>query len=268
MTPIIPRGDRPWQRDPGHIHDVPEPPFEGEVPEELQGEPLGDTSITAEQAAAEERQPHGEPAPVADPSEVEVPEELAREIRRAMARYPQKRSAAIPALWAVQRRYGWCSPEGIDQAAAVMGVTPGYLQSVASFYDLFHLEPTGEHQVLICTNISCWLRGADDLLEAFLEASRDKVAKPGAPEPRTPGREAEDVRVDGEAEDMGVDDVYVRGFECLGACDIAPMASIDARYYGPLADDDAAAVIRQLRTGEEVLPDKRLEDRPAAGAEG
>ena len=81
-----------------------------------------------------------------------------------MKRYPQKRSAAIPALWAVQRRYGWCTPEGIEQAAAVMGVTPGYLESVASFYDLFRLEPEGEHQVLVCTNISCWLRGADDLL--------------------------------------------------------------------------------------------------------
>ena len=59
-----------------------------------------------------------------------------------MARYPQIRSASIPALWAVQRHYGWCSPEGIRQAAAVMGLTPAYLESVASFYDLFRLEPT------------------------------------------------------------------------------------------------------------------------------
>jgi NADH-quinone oxidoreductase subunit E len=235
VTPIIPGDRAPWQADPGHIQDVPEPPWEDEVPAEIQGEPLADASITAEQAATEAREPHGEPAPVPDPSEVEVPEELASEIRRAMARYPRKRSAAIPALWAVQRRYGWCTPEGIDQAAAVMEVTPGYLQSVASFYDLFHLEPTAEHQVLVCTNISCWLRGADDLLEAFLEAAGD--------------------------------DFHVRGFECLGACDIAPMASIDERYYGPLADADAAEVIRQLRAGEEVLPEKRLEDRPAAGGE-
>ena len=128
-----------------------------------------------------------------------------------MKRYPQKRSAAIPALWAVQRRYGWCTPEGIEQAAAVMGVTPGYLESVASFYDLFRLEPEGEHQVLVCTNISCWLRGADRLLEAFGEAA---------------GVEGQGTSEDGK--------VFVRGFECLGACDIAPMASIDERYYGPL----------------------------------
>ena len=148
------------------------------------------------QAATEEREPHGEPAPVPEPSEVEVPRALAQEIRRAMKRYPRERSAAIPALWAVQRRYGWCSPEGIEQAAAVMGVTPGYLESVASFYDLFHLEPQGEHQILVCTNISCWLRGADSLLDSFAKAAGTE-----------PGGSSEDGKL------------FVRGFECIGACD-------------------------------------------------
>ena len=177
-----------------------------------------------------------------EPSEVEVPRALAQEIRRAMKRYPRERSAAIPALWAVQRRYGWCSPEGIEQAAAVMGVTPGYLESVASFYDLFHLEPQGEHQVLVCTNISCWLRGADSLLDSFAKAAGTE-----------PGGSSEDGKL------------FVRGFECLGACDVAPMASIDERYYGPLTDEDAVDAIEQLRTRKEVLPRKRLEDRGAAG---
>jgi NADH-quinone oxidoreductase subunit E len=194
------------------------------------------------QATTEEREPHGEPAPVPEPSEVEVPRELAEQIRRAMKRYPRKRSAAIPALWAIQRWYGWCTPEGIRQAAAVMGVTPGYLESVASFYDLFRLEPQGEHQVLVCTNISCWLRGADRLLDAFSE---------------TAGIDGQGTSEDGK--------VFIRGFECLGACDIAPMASIDERYYGPLAEEDAGVAVEQLRTGSEVLPEKRLEDRKAAG---
>src|SRR5262249_23862437 len=153
------------------------------------------------QAAEEQREPHGEPAPVPEPADVEVPDGLAREIRRAMKRYPYRRSAAIPALWAVQRRYGWCSPEGIHPAAAVMKVTPAYLESVASFYDLFRLEPTGTHQVLVCTNISCWLRGADRLLDSFKEAA---------------GVDGGGTSADGE--------FHVRRFECLGACDIAPMA--------------------------------------------
>ena len=253
MSPLLPKGDRPWQTDPGHIHDVPEPPPMPDEQDKL-GVELPPHEIEALRAAGEARGPEGDPAPVPDLSEVKVPRALAQEIRRALKRYPQKRSASIPALWAVQRRYGWCTPEGIEQAAAVMGVTPGYLQSVASFYDLFHLEPQGEHQVLVCTNISCWLRGADDILSAFKEAA-NKVPTPSATPPGTPGREAEEVP----------EDVFVRGFECLGACDIAPMASIDERYYGPLEEGDAAAVLEQLRSGKPVLPDKRLEQRGAAG---
>ena len=242
MTPLLPKGDKPWQIDPGHIHDVPEPP---PMPDEQEtvGTELPPHEVEVIRVTHEAKEPEGEPAPVPEPSEVEVPRALAQEIRRAMKRYPQKRSASIPALWAVQRRYGWCSPEGIRQAAAVMGVTPAHLQAIASFYDLFRLEPHGEHQVLVCTNITCWLRGADALLDSFVEAS-------GA---EGPGHTSPD------------GDVFVRAFECLGACDIAPMASIDERYYGPLEDGDAATILEQLRAGGDVLPDKRLEDRGAAG---
>jgi NADH:ubiquinone oxidoreductase subunit E len=165
----------------------------------------------------------------------DCPNELREEIERRMAMYPDKRSASIPALWAVQRLYGWCSPEGIRQAAAVMDVTPAYLESVASFYDLLHTEPVGSHKVLVCTNISCWMRGGDELLDAFREAA------------------------DGD------EDLYVTGFECLGACDLAPMASIDERYYGPLEPVDAATAVERLRAGEAPLPDKALELRKAAG---
>ena len=80
-----------------------------------------------------------------------------------MARYPDRRSAALPALAAAQRVHGWCSPEAIEQVACVMRLTPAYLSSVATFYDMFELEPVGRHSVYVCTNISCSLRGADEL---------------------------------------------------------------------------------------------------------
>jgi NADH-quinone oxidoreductase subunit E len=264
VSPLVPKRERPWTADPGHIHDAPEPP---PMPDEQErvGVDIPPEEIEVIQASTEEREPHGEAAPVPEPSQVEVPRSLAQEIRRAMNRYPEKRSAAMPALWAIQRRYGWCSPEGIEQAAAVMGVTPGYLESVATFYDLFHMEPHGEHQVLVCTNISCWLRGADRLLEAFKEA-RDRVAKPKASAPGTPrAGSARTTAALSEAEDVP-DDVFVEGFECMGACDIAPMASIDERYYGPLEEDDAVTAVEQLRkNSKDVLPEKRLQDRGAAG---
>ena len=176
-------------------------------------------------------------ADVPELHEVDVPDDLREQIETAMSKYPQIRSASIPALWAVQRRYGWCSPEGMREAAAVMGVSPAYLESVASFYDLFATEPVGKHRVLVCTNISCWMNGGDELLDAFKGAAGD----------------------DGE--------FHVTGFECLGACDIAPMASLDETYYGPLEPGDAATAIDQLRAGEDVLPDKALAKRPLAGGE-
>jgi NADH:ubiquinone oxidoreductase subunit E len=180
--------------------------------------------------------------------EVDVPDDLRAELEAAMARYPEVRSASIPALWAIQRRYGWCSPEGIRQAAAVMGLTPADLQAVASFYDLFHLFPSARHRVLVCTNISCWLRGGDELLESFCEAA---------------GCDAHAAGHGGSSSADG--DLFVTGFECLGACDIAPMASIDERYYGPLDADDARAAIERLRTGDEPSQEKALARRPLAG---
>jgi NADH-quinone oxidoreductase subunit E len=167
--------------------------------------------------------------------EVDCPDELREHIEELMSRYPDRHSASIPALWAVQRRYGWCTPEGIRQAAAVMRVTPAYLESVASFYDLLHTEPVGSHKVAVCTNISCWMRGGDELLDAFRAATE------------------------------GQEEIFVTGFECLGACDIAPMASIDERYFGPLEPAEARTAIDQLLAGEDVLPGKALERRPLAG---
>jgi NADH-quinone oxidoreductase subunit E len=168
--------------------------------------------------------------------EVGCPAELRERIETLMGRYPDRKSASIPALWAVQERYGWCTPGGIRQAAAVMRVTPAYLESVASFYDLLHTTPVGTHRIEVCTNISCWMRGADRLLDAFVEAA---------------GEDSENF--------------FVTGFECLGACDIAPMASIDQRYYGPLEAAEAGVAIDQIKAGEEVLPAKALAKRGLAG---
>jgi NADH-quinone oxidoreductase subunit E len=180
--------------------------------------------------------------------EVDVPAELRERIETAMSKYPQLRSAAIPALWAVQLHHGWCSPDGIRQAAAVMGVTPGYLQSVASFYDLLATSPVGRHRVLVCHNISCWMNGGDELLSSFCEAT---------------GAELHDAEHHGASSPDG--EFFVKGFECLGACDIAPMASLDGRYYGPLSGDDVVAAVEALRAGEDPIPEKAIARRPAAG---
>jgi NADH:ubiquinone oxidoreductase subunit E len=199
-------------------------------------EAAGPHSLPVDPALVEGRVPDRSPEEVPALHEVDCPDELRERIEQLMSRYPDRRSASIPALWAVQRRYGWCTPDGIRQAAAVMRVTPAYLESVASFYDLLHTEPVGAHRVAVCTNISCWMRGGDELLDAFREAAGEDP------------------------------DFHVTGFECLGACDIAPMASIGERYFGPLEAAEARTAVEQLREGAEVLPEKALERRPLPGA--
>jgi NADH:ubiquinone oxidoreductase subunit E len=173
-----------------------------------------------------------DPATIPDPAAVEVPEDLRREIEDYMARYPDYHSAAIPALMAAQRRHGWCSDEAIKQVAAVMQVTPAYLSGVATFYDMLRTKPTGSRYVYVCTSVACHLRNAVEVHEAIREA----------------------------AEIIGVEDVEIREFECLGACDMAPMASIDGRYVGPLERRDAPEIAAAIKEGREVLPGRGLGD--------
>ena len=222
------------------------------------GEPTGLTEgpsapgdgagLPVDPALVEGRHPDRGAEEVPELHETGCPDELRERIEELMSRYPDHRSASIPALWTVQQRYGWCTPEGIRQAAAVMRVTPAYLESVASFYDLLHTQPVGRHRVLVCTNISCWMRGGDELLDAFCDAA---------------GCDRGTADEGGSSSDDG--ELFVTGFECLGACDLAPMASIEGRYFGPLAIGDANEAIQQLLSGAEVLPDKALAKRGAAG---
>ena len=175
-----------------------------------------------------------DPAEIPDPATTAVPDDLRSEIEAHLALYPDHRSAALPALAAAQRVHGWCSPEAIEQVACVMRVTPAYLESVASFYDMLETTPVGRHSVYVCTNISCSLCGADELYAAVSDAAGDDA------------------------------DFNVRAFECLGACDIAPMASVDGVYVGPLTVADVPQLLEDIRAGRPVLPEKQLARRLVA----
>jgi NADH:ubiquinone oxidoreductase subunit E len=172
------------------------------------------------------------PATVPDPADVDVPAGLREEIERYMALYPDRHSAALPALGAAQKIHGWCSPEAIVQVAAVMQVTPAYLSAIATFYDMLRTQPTGSHYVYVCTSVACHLADAKGVYDAIAAQAREQ----------------------------GLEDFEVREFECLGACDIAPMASIDGRYVGPLSKDDAGELVRALIEGREPFPGRGLGD--------
>lgn len=175
-----------------------------------------------------------DPSVVPDPATTFVADHVREAIEVLMTKYPDVRSAAIPAMKIVQREHGWLSPTAMEQAACVLRLTPAYLISVASFYDMFELAPKGKNDIYVCTNISCSLLGADGVYARMRE------------------------EMDGDP------DFNVRAFECLGACDIAPMASVNGTYVGPLTEDDAAQIREDLKEGRDVLPDKQLAKRNAA----
>ena len=167
--------------------------------------------------------------------ETEVPKELREKIEASMAQYPDRHSAVIDALRAAQDMFGWCSPEALQAVAVVMRVSPAYAESVASFYDMFYLQPVGKKKIMVCTNLSCKMRGADQVLEAFEKACETEVG--------------------GSSPDK---EIQLEKFECLGGCEMAPMASIDGHYRGPLTEADAETVVDALRRGEKPLPEKEF----------
>ena len=148
-------------------------------------------------------------------------------IQRERERFPaEARSATIPALRLAQQEYGWLPPEAIREVADALDLTPAYCHAVASFYDMFHLEPVGRHLVEVCTNLSCALARAQDVVDAFESEL---------------GVRAGETTEDGE--------ITFRLVECLGACGYAPVAAVDHRYRHPVLPADVPTIVEELRVG-------------------
>jgi NADH-quinone oxidoreductase subunit E len=152
---------------------------------------------------------------------------LLDEIRALPARYPQPRSAVMPALDLAQEELGHLTPEAMSEVAGALNLDPGYVEGVATFYTLFHLEPVGKHRFYMCTNLSCMLRGAEELVEHLRGAIGVK--------------EAGEVSRDGL---FSYEEV-----ECMGACEYAPMARVDHRYRYDLTPQKIDALLAERRSG-------------------
>jgi NADH-quinone oxidoreductase E subunit len=150
------------------------------------------------------------------------------EIQTIAARYPQKRSAVMPALRLAQERYGWLPPDAFREVGEALDLTPAYCKAVASFYDMFHLEPVGRHMIEVCTNVSCALVGAQQVLEAFEEEL---------------GIEAGETNEDG--------DFTLRTIECAGGCGWGTVVSVDHRYREPVTAEDVPGIVQELRSAAE-----------------
>ncbi len=149
---------------------------------------------------------------------------LTDEIRKVAERYPESKSAILPALRLAQEEYGWLSREAIEEVGEALDLTPAYCMSVASFYDLFNFEPVGRHTIEVCTNVCCGLVNAQAVLESF---ERALDIAPG------------ETTADGE--------ITLRAVECLGGCSTPTIVAIDERYRQSVTPEDVPAILEELR---------------------
>jgi NADH-quinone oxidoreductase subunit E len=174
------------------------------------------------------------------------------EIRELPARFPQPRSAVMPALDLAQEEIGHLTPDAMTEVAAALNLDAGYVEGVATFYSLFHMQPIGKHRFYMCTNLSCSLRGANELVDHLRKAIG--VSEPG------------EVSKDGLFSYEGV--------ECLGACEYAPMARLDHLYHYDLTAEKIDSLIEDRRVpspapaGAQKEREQRVLDAPGAQGKG
>ena len=176
---------------------------------------------------------------------------LLEEIKALPAKYPQPRSAVMPALDLAQEELGHLTPDAMSEVADALQLDPGYVEGVATFYTLFHLEPVGKHRFYVCTNLSCMLRGAEDIVDRLK----------GAIGVREPGEVSKDGLFSYEE------------VECLGACEYAPVARLDHRYEVDLTRtkidslvNDRRLVRKHIKVPRRPLSEDSLDEGPLPGS--
>ena len=155
-----------------------------------------------------------------------LPSHLIDEIKALPARYPQPRSAVMPALDLAQEELGYLTPEAMTEVAVALQLDPGYVEGVATFYSLFHHQPIGKHRFYVCTNLSCSLRGSGEIVDHVKVAIGVK--------------QADEVSADGL---FSYEEV-----ECLGACEFAPMLRVDHEYHYDLTAEKVDQLITSRRS--------------------
>ena len=147
------------------------------------------------------------------------------EIQKLRTQYPDSKSAVLPALRLAQEEHGgWLPPDALREVADALDVTPAYCVSIASFYDQFRLEPVGRTVVEVCTNVSCALSGAQQVVEAF---EKELGVRAGT---------------------TSEDGAYMLGtVECLGGCGWATVVAIDNRHRLRVKAEDVPGIVEELR---------------------
>lgn len=155
-----------------------------------------------------------------------ISEETKKRFDELVTRYPEKRSALIPMLHEVQAEVGYLSPEAIEWVAGFLGLSPADVMSVASFYDMLHLEPVGKHVIYVCQNLSCSLLGAERLIRHLENRLGIRM---------------------GETTPDGL--ITLKRMECLASCGTAPAIQIDGIFYERMTTQKLDELLEKLRDG-------------------
>jgi len=130
------------------------------------------------------------------------------EYQRILARYPERRAALMPVLWLAQKEFGWISPSALAYISELMELPMAWVEGVVSFYTMYWRRPMGRSHIAVCTNLSCYLRGAEDIYDAVCKRA---------------GIANGEVSADGQWS--------IERAECLGSCDTAPMLQLNNDEY-------------------------------------
>jgi NADH-quinone oxidoreductase E subunit len=148
----------------------------------------------------------------------------ARELQEIIARYPDKRSAMLPALAIAHREQGYLTVEAYEWVAESLDTSPTWVASVASFYTMLHKEPVGRYLIQVCTNLSCSLLGAQSLLDYLCRRLGIGV---------------------GETTPDGL--FTLTTVECLGSCATAPVMQVNERHYEQLTPERIEEILAGLQ---------------------
>ena len=147
-----------------------------------------------------------------------------KRFEKILTRYPDARAALLPVLNLAQEVRGHVSPEAMDRVGELLELEPAYVRGVATFYTMYNKRPVGRFLIQVCTNISCNLCGADEVMDAFLRYANTE-----------PGETSED----GE--------FTVMEAECLAGCGFPTCVQINSRYYENLKAGDVPSLCERLR---------------------
>ncbi|PCI64431.1 MAG: NADH-quinone oxidoreductase subunit NuoE [Kordiimonadales bacterium] len=167
--------------------------------------------------------------------------------QKHIAKYPEgkQQSAVMPLLDIAQRQNGGhVTQEIMEYIGKYLGMAPIRVQEVASFYTMYNHKPVGTHHVQVCGTTPCWLRGADDIMDACVKRLGIKKGETTA------------------------DGMFTLGeVECAGACVNGPMVSIGDDYFEDLTPESVVALLDKLAKGEAIKPGPQV-DRQTSAPEG